>query len=277
MARPVESGYASADGVDVYWESRGEGGTPLLLVHGGYGLASDFEGLADTWSADRRVVAIELDGHGHTRASGRSLRWETLGDEVAGVITSLGLGQVDLLGYSLGGGASLRCAIQYPGLVRRLILISAPHRREAWFPEVRAAFDAMSAATLFDQLRHSPLYVAWHKVAPDPESFPALIDATGELLRQDYNWSVEVGKLPMPVMPVYGDADSISPAAAAEFFGLLGGGQRDANWDGSLRPVSRLAVLPGRTHYDMLADPGLPQMVTSFTGITGPTGASPAG
>jgi pimeloyl-ACP methyl ester carboxylesterase len=134
MARPAESGYALVDGVLVYWESRGAGGTPLLLAHGGYGVASEFDALAGLWSRDRRVIAIELEGHGHTRASGRPFRWETFGDAVAGVIAHLGLGQVDLLGYSLGGGASLRCAIQHPELVRNLILISAPHRRDAWFP-----------------------------------------------------------------------------------------------------------------------------------------------
>ena len=40
------TGYAQANGVDVYWESRGSGGTPLVLVHGGYGLASTFDRLA---------------------------------------------------------------------------------------------------------------------------------------------------------------------------------------------------------------------------------------
>jgi pimeloyl-ACP methyl ester carboxylesterase len=266
MPGPVESGYAPVDGVLVYWESRGEGGTPLLLVHGGYGVTSEFDALAGQWSRDRRVIAIDLEGHGHTRASGRPFRWERFGDAVAGVITHLGLGQVDLLGYSLGGGTSLRCAIQHPERVRNLILISAPHRRDAWFPEVRAAFDGMRAGSLFEMLRHSPVYAAWQKVAPDPGSFPALIDATGELLRQPYDWSAEAAGLGMPVMLVYADADSISPAAAAELYGLLGGGQRDANWDGSLRPASRLAILPGQTHYDMLAAPALPQIVRSFTG-----------
>lgn len=62
----AESGYATVDGTAVYWESHGSGGRPLLLVHGGYGLASEFEALADRWSRDRQVIAVELDGHGHT-------------------------------------------------------------------------------------------------------------------------------------------------------------------------------------------------------------------
>lgn len=115
-----------------------------------------------------------------------------MGDDIAGLIGHLGLGQADLLGYSLGGGASLRCAIQHQPLVRRLALVSAPMRRSAWFPEVRAGFDHMTNANLFEQFRHSPMYAGWSQVAPDPDGFPALIDKTGELLRQPYDWSDEV-------------------------------------------------------------------------------------
>jgi pimeloyl-ACP methyl ester carboxylesterase len=260
----AESGYAAVGGTELYWESRGSGGTPLLLVHGGYGLASDFDALADQWSRDRRVIAIELDGHGHSRRSARPLRWETLGDDIADVVRGLGLERVDLLGYSLGGGASLRCAIQHPSLVRRLILISAPHRRDGWYPEVRAGFDGMSAATLFDQLRQSPLFTGFEKVAPDPAAFPALVDSTGELLRQPYDWSAEVAALPMPVLLVYADADSIPPSVAAEFYGLLGGGQGDPWWDPAKRRPSWLTIQPG-THYDMLHAFALPETVARFT------------
>ncbi len=118
----------------------------------------------------------------------------------------------DLLGYSLGGGASLRCAIAHPSLVRRLVLLSAPHRQSAWYPEIRAAWDGMDAG-LFEQFKEGPLYAAWRAVAPDDTVFPALLDATGALLRQPYDWSAEVAALPMPLLLVYGDADSIPPLA----------------------------------------------------------------
>jgi pimeloyl-ACP methyl ester carboxylesterase len=260
----VESGYVAVDGTDMYWESRGSGGPPLLLIHGGYGLTRDFDPLAERWSRDRQVIAVELDGHGHTRRSSRPFRWETFGDDIAGVIRGLGLDSVDLLGYSLGGGASLRCAIQHPSLVRRLILVCAPHRRDAWYPEVRAGFDGMSAAALAEQLAQSPLYAAWQQVAPDPSAFPALVDDTGDLVRQPYDWSAEVAGLPMRVLLVYGDADSIPPSAAAEFYGLLGGGKGDAGWDGSMRSPSWLTILPA-THYDILHAHALPETVAQFT------------
>lgn len=147
--------------------------------------------------------------------------------------------------------------------MRKLIVVSAPCRRDAWFPETRAAFDGMSSA-LFGQFRQSSMYEEWAKVAPDPNSFPVLMDKTGGLLRQPYDWSDEVKGLPMPVLLAYADADSIPPSHAAEFFALLGGGQRDADWDGSQRPASRLAILPGHTHYDIGASPLLASVADDF-------------
>lgn len=223
-----------------------------------------YAGLVDKLAEDRQVVAIELQGHGHTPDVARPLRWQQLGDDIAGVIGHLGFSQADLLGHSLGGGASLRCAIQHQPIVRKLIVLSAPHCRDAWFPEVLGAFDQMTSARLFDQLRQSPLYRDFLEVAPDAGSFPALIDKTGELLRQPYDWTDEIRQLGMPVQLIYGDADSISPARAAEFFALLGGGTRDAGLDGSLPTESRLVILPGVSHYNMLASPHLAAVVAKF-------------
>jgi pimeloyl-ACP methyl ester carboxylesterase len=260
------TGYAPVNGTDVYWESRGEGGTPLIVVHGGYGLTTMFGDVLDDLAWDRRVVAIELRGHGHTRDTEEPFSWEGFGDDVAGVAAGLGLAQVDLLGLSLGGGAVLRCAIQHPQLVRKLVLVSAPCRRDAWYSEILAAFDQMSRATLFDQFRQSPLYEAWRKVAPDPDSFPGLIDKTGALLRTPYDWSDEVRELTIPVLLAYGDADSIPPSRASEFFALLGGGQRDGGFGGSQAPAARLAILPGMTHYEIGASPRLSAAVSDFLG-----------
>jgi pimeloyl-ACP methyl ester carboxylesterase len=258
------TGYAPANGVGIYWESRGSGGTPLVLLHGGYGLASMFDPLIGKLAADRQVIALELQGHGHTADTERPFSWDDFGDDVAAVIRHLGLGPVDLLGCSLGGITALRCAIRHPEAVRRLIVVSAPFRRSAWFPEVIAGFDRMTAATLFDLLRQGPPYAEFTKVAPDPASFPTLIDKTGALLRQPYDWGPEVARLDLPVLLVYGDCDSIPPSHAAEFYSLLGGGQRDAGWDGGLPTASRLAIAAGRTHYNILGWPPLAATLAEF-------------
>ncbi len=256
-------GMAPVGDVQMYWRSLGSGGTPLIVVHGGYGLVDMFGELLPRLAEKRRVIGVELQGHGHTADVDRPFRWESFGDDVAALVDVLDLGEADLLGYSLGGGAVLRAAIQHPERVRRLVLVSAPHRREAWFPEVRAGFDAMGRS-MFDMLSQSPMYAAWRAVAPDVDSYPVLIDKTGGLLRQPYDWSAEVRTLPMPVLLVCADADGFPPSSAAEFYGLLGGGRRDAGWDGSGRPASQLAILPGRTHYDVIAAPELAGVVDRF-------------
>jgi pimeloyl-ACP methyl ester carboxylesterase len=208
--RSVTSGYAPVNGMEMYWESRGAGGTPLVVVHGGYRLTSMFGDLLDQLAIERRVVAIEQQGRGHTRDIERSFSFEAFGSDIAGLVETLGADRADLLGYSLGGQACLRCAIQNPGRVRKLPVVSIPFRRDGWFPEVVAAFDQMSGAG-FDQTRPSPMYQAWSEVAPDRDAFPALMDKTADLLRQPYDWTDEVKGLEIPTLLVYGDGTVSRP------------------------------------------------------------------
>jgi pimeloyl-ACP methyl ester carboxylesterase len=113
-------------------------------------------------------------------------------------------------------------------------------------------------------LKQTPMYELYSQIAPRVEDWPVLLTKLGELLRRDYDWSAEVATIQAPTMLVVGDADSAPPAHAVEFFGLLGGGQRDAGWDGSGRPNARLAVLPGTTHYEIFSSAELVAAVVPF-------------
>jgi len=259
----ITSGYAPVNGLNMYWESRGTGGTPLVMLHGGFGVTTVFGEVTDLLAENRQVVSVELQGHGHTPDVDRPFSWQQLGDDIAALVRHLGFEQADLLGNSLGGGASLRAAIQHPSLFRRLVLVSVPCRRDGWFPEVLQGMDGINSS-LFEMFKQGPLYAAYAAVAPDADAFPALMDKTGALLRQPYDWSPEVPSLPMPVLLTYGDADSITLSHVAEFYGLLGGGLRDAGWDGSGKSVNRLAVLPDLTHYDIFTSPRLAEIVGRF-------------
>lgn len=263
MTTDVTTGYAPVNGVQMYWESRGEGGTPLVVTHGGFGLTTIFGDLLDRWAEDRQVIAVELQGHGHTADIDRPFRYETFGDDLAALAAHFGLGWVDLLGYSLGGGASLRATIQHPDVVRRLVVISFAARYDGDYPEVRAAMSHVNRSG-FDQMSQSPTYAAWAAVAPDVDAFPTLMDKTGALIAGEYDWSEEIRGITAPTLLVFGDADSISPAHIAEFYALLGGGLKDAGWDQVDLGRARLAVLPGTTHYDMLTSPRLADVVAEF-------------
>ena len=254
--------YADVNGVSIYYEEHGSG-EPLILLHGGLGSGDMYAPILPLLAKGRRVITVDLQAHGHTADLDRSLRYETLGDDVAGLIEHLGLTHVDLMGYSFGAATALRTAIQHPHLVRRLVIVSIPYRRDGWYPESLADMDQMGSQQA-GMLMQSPVYDLYARVAPRVEDFPVLLDKTGELLRRDFDWSAEVAAITAPVMLVYTDADAVRPAHIVEFYALLGGGLRDANWDGSLRPVARLAILPGHTHYDIFASADLAVAVVPF-------------
>src|SRR5438270_7958670 len=152
----ITEGYASVGDVQMYWRSLGSGGTPLVVVHGGFGLADMFGEVLGALAEHRRVVAVELQGHGHTADIDRPFTFEAFGDDLAALIAHLDLGPADLLGYSLGGSSALRAAIQHPGAVRRLVLVSIPCRRQGWFPEVLEGMGQVGSAG-FGMMRQSPM------------------------------------------------------------------------------------------------------------------------
>ena len=96
-----------------------------------------------------------------------------------------------------------------------------------------------------DMMKQSPLDELYARFAPRPEDWPVLIAKTAELLKIDYDWTAEVAALTTPTMLVFADADSVRPDHVVEFFPLLGGGLRDAGWDGSRTP-GRAARDPAR-------------------------------
>ena len=262
IATTSQTGYAPINGLSMYYEVHGTG-APLVLLHGGFGLTEMFGGVLPLLAAHRQVIAVDLQAHGRTADIDRPLRLGHMGADVAALIRYLGLGQADIMGYSMGGGTALQTAIQHPDVVRRLIVVSSPHKRDGWYPESRAGMDQMSAASA-QFMQNTPMYESYARVAPDPAHFSELCAKMGELVREPYDWSAEIAALRMPVLLVFGDADSVSPAQAAEFFGLLGGGQRDGSWDRSGMSQSQLAILPGTTHYDIFFSPQLAEVVGRF-------------
>ena len=253
--------YANVGDLDLWYSERGSG-APLILLHGGVGAAEMFDPILDALAAGRRVITVDLPGHGHTASPGRPLRYEEMADQIAGLIRHLGLDQADLMGLSLGGGVALRTAIQHPALIRRLIVVSAPFRQDGWFPEVVAGQSALGPEAA-EMMKGSPLYATYAEVAPHPEDWARHVSEVGELLRPDYDWSAGIADITADVLLVFGDADSIRPAHIVEFFSLLGGGLSDPGWDGTPGPA-QLAILPGHTHYVMSFSPAVANAAIAF-------------
>jgi pimeloyl-ACP methyl ester carboxylesterase len=261
--KPTKSGYITVNDLKLYYEVRGSGGTPLVLLHGGLHNTTLDAPVAARLAEHREVIAVDLQAHGRTADIDRPLRHELMADDVAALLAALSVPKADLLGYSFGGNVALRTAIQHPELVRKLVLVAIPFSSAGYYPEIHQAFKHLSGA-LAEPMRPSPVYQTYASIAPQPENFPKLLDKVGELTTRSYDWSADVAKLAMPTMLVYADADSIPPPHIVRFFELLGGGQRDAGIDGSGAPTARLAILPGHTHYNVFESPALIAAVEPF-------------
>jgi len=254
--------YADVNGIKLYYEVHGTG-YPLLLLHGGLGATSMFGPNLPALATGRQVIAVDLQGHGRTADIDRPLSPQLMADDIAALIKHLKLERVDLMGYSLGGGVAFFVALRHPELVRKLVLVSTPIRRNAFYPEMLAQQEQVGPEAA-EAMKQTPMYQLYASIAPRPEDWPRLLQKIGEAMKGDYDYSKDVARIKAPTMIVAGDADIFPPSHAVEFFGLLGGGKRDGGWDGSGISKARLAILPGVTHYTMAIAPALAPAVIPF-------------
>jgi pimeloyl-ACP methyl ester carboxylesterase len=258
----TKSNLAHVNGIDLGYVVHGRG-EPLVLLHGGFGSVEMFGPNIGLLAARRQVIGVDLQSHGRSPAADRPMKFESMADDIAELITQLGFDRAAVLGFSLGGAVALRTAIQHPEVVERLVLVSTVFKRSGWYPEMTAGMDSMGVETA-KVLMQSPMYEAYKQLAPNVDDWPVLVKQLTDQLKVDYDWSAEVAQLKMPVMIVSGDADGLPPSHSVEFFRLLGGGLRDAGWDRAGMTQHRLAILPGATHYDINIQPSLGAAVIPF-------------
>ena len=111
--------YADVNGIKLYYETHGTG-KPLILLHGGLGAIEMFGPNLETLGKGRRLIAVDLQGHGRTADIDRPLSVEFMADDIAALIKHLKLERPDIMGYSLGGGVALHTAIRHPDVVGKL-------------------------------------------------------------------------------------------------------------------------------------------------------------
>jgi pimeloyl-ACP methyl ester carboxylesterase len=264
-AAEASKGYAvAAEGLRVYYEIHGKG-EPIVVMAGGFGDVSSMARTIGPLSRERQVIGIELEGHGHTALRATPMSHERNGDDVAAVLRHLKIAKADVAGYSHGGDAAIRMAIQHPEMVRNLIVISTAAERDGWYPENLKAMGAMSSAQA-EQMKQTPMYQKWWAPnAPHPEQWPVLLDRMGELMRKDYDWRPEIKKLPMPTLLLFADHDAVSTRHIAEFFALFDGGVRDPGWEGTPKYArARLAIVPGYTHYNFGMGPDIARVIEAY-------------
>jgi pimeloyl-ACP methyl ester carboxylesterase len=227
--------YASVNGIDLYYEVHGTG-RPLVLLHGGLmTIELNWAALLGPLAATRQVIAVELQGHGHTADTDRPMAIGTMGDDVVALLDHLGVAEADVFGFSLGGLVAYAMAFDHPERVGKLAVGSAdpfrpPGRESAPLEE---GDDRMPTQEDFQGMQDS--YAA---VAPDPSHFEAFAERTSTMVHAFPGWTEEqLASLTTPTLLIFGDRDFSPLADVVELHGL--------------QPNAQLAVLPGTTHMNV--------------------------
>ena len=168
---PAESGYADVNGLHLYYEVHGQG-APLVLLHGSYmTIPLNWSHFIPLLAQHRQVIAMEMQGHGHTRDIPRPFSYEGMADDVAGLLQHLHIAQADLLGYSMGGGVAFQFAVRHAARVRRLVVLSGSYAHDGWWPDVEASFATFTA----EMFEGSSIKKQYEELGSDAAHFPEFV------------------------------------------------------------------------------------------------------
>ena len=246
--KPASSGYAPVNGSKVYYEMYGAG-DPIVLLHGAYmTINSNWSELIPVLSKTRKVIALELDGHGHTPLSQRSYSYQTLASDVAEVLKHLKIDSADILGFSYGGTVAYQFAIEHPAMTKKLIIISSTYKSKGWLDIMYTMLDGIKP----DAFDNTPIRSEYIKVAPDTSNWHKFIATMLKFSAEKFNLGDDkIKNIKAPVLLIMGDNDGTDKKVLAETYSLLGG-----NVFGDIVgiPKSQLAILPAKGHGTLMMD-----------------------
>jgi pimeloyl-ACP methyl ester carboxylesterase len=253
------TGYAPVNGLKMYYEVHGSG-DPVVLLHGSFmTITNNWTGWIGELSKTRKVIALEMQGHGRTADIKRDFSHENLADDVAALLDYLKIPSADLIGYSMGGGVAMQCAIRHPEKVRKVVSISAVFRHDGWVKEALDSFPQLTS----DALKGSPIEAEYKKLSPTPNEFPNFVKRVIGVDLKPYDFGADKLKATKaPMFFIHGDADGVRLEHISEMFRLKG----DEIF-GDMRPrsESRLAILPNTTHVTLMERmPVIVPMVNDF-------------
>ena len=244
--KPSASGYAPVNGIKVYYEVYGEG-RPLILLHGAFmTINTNWGQLIPELAKNRKVIAIELQGHGHTAYSDRELSHATLAKDVEGVMDYLKIDSADVAGYSFGGAVAYKFAIQSPKRLRNLVIISATYKSSGWLPVVNNAFKGMKP----EFFTNTPMKAAYDAVAPDKTKWTKFLEQMIARAKEPFDFGdANISKITAPVLIISGDNDGLDKIELIKTYQLLGGGMAA---DMGAMPKSQLAIVPSQSHVTLM-------------------------
>ncbi|SEL38237.1 Pimeloyl-ACP methyl ester carboxylesterase [Chitinophaga rupis] len=244
--KPSDSGYAPVNGIKVYYEVYGEG-KPLVLLHGAFmTIGLNWGQLIPELSKTRKVIAIELQGHGHTQYSDRKLSHAALASDVEGVLDHLKIDSADVAGYSYGGAIAYQFAIQSPKRLRKLVIISATYKSSGWLAEVNNGFKMMKP----EFFTNTPMKAAYDAVAPDKTKWTKFMEQMIASAGTPFDLGdSNISKITAPVLIISGDNDGLDKIELIKTYQLLGGA---ICADFRPMPKSQLAIVPSQGHVSLM-------------------------
>jgi pimeloyl-ACP methyl ester carboxylesterase len=244
--KPSNSGYVPVNDIKVYYEIYGEG-RPLVLLHGAFmTIDMNWGQLIPELSKTRKVIAIELQGHGHTPFSDRKLSHATLASDVARVMDYLKIDSADVTGFSFGGAVAYQFAIQFPKRLTKLVIISSTYKSSGWMPEITNAFKNMKP----ELFANTPMKTAYDAVAPDKTKWTKFLEQMIAFAGQPFDLGeTNIAKITSPVLLIAGDNDGLNKIELIKTYQLLGGG---VIADFAPMPKSQLAIVPSQGHVSLM-------------------------
>jgi pimeloyl-ACP methyl ester carboxylesterase len=244
--KPSNSGYAPVNGINVYYEVYGEG-RPLVLLHGAfYTIDMNWGQLIPELSKTRKVIAIEMQGHGHTPFSDRELSITNLANDVEKVMDYLKIDSADVAGFSMGGSVAYQFAVQSPKRLRKLVIISSTYKSNGWRPEVTNAFKNFKP----EFFTNTPFQTAYNAVAPDKTKWTRYLEQMFAFAGTPFNMGdSNIAKITSPVLLISGDNDGLDKIELIKTYQLLGGG---VSADLQPMPKSQLAIVPSQGHVSLM-------------------------
>jgi pimeloyl-ACP methyl ester carboxylesterase len=227
-SKPAHAGYANVNGLRMYYELHGTDGFPLVLVHGGGStITTTFGRILPLLARTHRVIAVEVQAHGHTRDIDRPFTFTQDADDIAALLDSLHVAQADVFGFSNGGTTALQVGIRHPAKVRRLIIASSNYKRDGM---VDGFWEMMEKGTFADMPQ---IYKdEFRKIDPSEAGVHAMHDR--DLKRMLAFRDIpdrEIESVQAPTLVIDGDRDVVRVEHALTLSRLL--------------PRARLCILPG--------------------------------
>jgi pimeloyl-ACP methyl ester carboxylesterase len=222
-----KSNYSEVNGIRMYYETYGQG-TPLVLIHGGGStIQSSFEKIIPGLAKNYKLIAVELQNHGRSGFRETAETFEQDADDIASLLTNLGITKASFFGFSNGGTTAMQIAIRHPAIVDKLVLVAAAYKRDGFLP---GFFDGMQQATLANMPQG--LKDAFLKVNPDSNKLQTMFEKDRDRMIGFKDMTDDqVRSINSPALIIIGDADVITPEHAVEMYRLI--------------PNSELAVIPG--------------------------------